>query len=802
MSALFFDMNRICGRNRCRLPGISGALLCIALYLLAPASGSAGAAPAENGQQTIDGLNLLTLTRTEGNRGIDVTDINDFAYIRYPGMGLLAGDIINTDTARAELALPGNGGKLLVSPRTTAEIGGAPGVMFLLLEAGTVRVDTSGPDTLRGEHTIETDVSVAEFDSANLIVERSIGASHTVQVFAGAVRVYNKLTEEMFVVDPGCQFDLFGLESSIAPIASAAREGIMCDATGRAIAPPPEEKLAAGVPVPMRFTGENIAVPAAAAAVAAAPLVPAAPPPSPAPTVDEIAQTPEETAVDASEPDEEEIIAEEPESSAAEVGEPESEKNNYFYVGAEVETGYQAGIYGIIGAKVGVRLGDIFQLGLIFPIAFRTNPLDPNTWVTYVGTHDWSFGEGSVFPAEDIGRDILNKIDYLHFGNINSIWGVYVGDLTGGESIGSGYIVNDYENALDLPLARRVGGIAALDFSFFTLKLLVDELALPRFAALYTQLITGPIAFGLGVYGNWHLQEPISIARQDTIDVASIGVGIVSFDISILIRKDKPDSGRLFVETAAFVPFSVGPNVFDVLSLLRTDGQPWINNYLLGTGFEFDIVTNNFSGKVRAAAYNWGGIATPLLYDATFDRRSLSWATLIYNQIRQVISITSLAGIPFPTNRNHELFLGPYIELNFGNQDKSFVFGFEYLAPIRLLPSLEFGDDDVFGIYVIYEPGFASGLFLEAYYDRRGFFSTLTNPAGSLEENIANLLDGLSNYGVNVGYQFAQGYRVSAGIGAATQRNDLGYILHTPTGVPITEFSIRLNAVVTPHFFF
>ncbi len=802
MSALFFDMNRICGRNRCRLPGISGVLLCIALYLLAPAGGSAGAAPAENGQQTVDGLNLLTLTRTEGNRGIDVTDINDFAYIRYPGMGLLAGDIINTRTARAELALPGNSGKLLVAPRTTAEIGGTPGVMFLLLEAGMVRFDTSGPDTLRGEHTIETDVSVAEFDSANLIVERSIGASHTVQVFAGTVRVYNKLTEEMFVVDPGCQFDLFGLESSIAPIASAAREGIVCDtATGRAIAPPPAA-LAAEIPEPMHFTGENFA----AAAVAAAPLVPTLPPAAPAPQVappappaiDDVAQAPEDTAVDENEAEEEESIAEEPEIDA----EQDSEKNNYFYVGAEVETGYQEGIYGIIGAKVGVRLGDTLQLGLIFPVTFRTNPLDPNTWVTYAGSHDWNFGAESALPGEDIARDIVNKIDYLHFGNIDSVWGVYVGDLTGGESIGSGYIVNDYENALDLPLARRVGGIAALDFSFFTLKLLVDELVRPRFAALYTQLISGPIAFGLGVYGNWNLQELIGNARQETIDVTSIGVGIVSFDIAILIRRDDPSSGRLFVETAAFVPFSVGPNVFDVLSLLRTDGQPWINNYLLGAGFEFDVFTDNFSGKVRAAAYNWGGIATPLLYDATFDRRSVSWATLIYNQIRQVISITSLAGIPFPTNRNHELFLGPYIELNFGNQDRSFVLGFEYLAPIRLLPSLEFGNDDVLGIHVVYEPGFGNGLFLEVYYDRRGLFSTLTNATGSFEENIANLLDGFSNYGVNVGYQFAQGYRVSAGIGAAAQRDDLGFIINTPAGVPVTEFSIRLNAVVTPHFFF
>ena len=715
---------------------------------------------------------VLTLVATDGVENVQVIDDREFEYVRYPGMAIFNNDTIITENNRAEFTFGSGTGRILIGRFSEVDANALtpsindPVKGLLILNKGAIRASkqTGGGDYIE----ITTDASLTTFNDADVIIERTVSDSHSVQVYRGSARVVNTLTDEVYTIPAGCQFNLFGLDVTISAIlAPNINPEQPCGERNirGAIRSAPQDRSA---PI-VATLGDNYTsyIPSIMRYL----------------TIDE-----PQVVEDSPEPEvEQEIIVEIHEDIEEEVAEPEPVMDiNYIFLGLLAESGYYNDeLYGMLAARVGVHIEDTFALGLLLPVTFQFDPFDPNTWSRYAGTHEWSFGTESSDAPQDIIRDILTKFGYIRFGNREKTnWEIYIGGLAD-VGIGRGAIVQNYGNTLDEPIVRRVGADAIFMAPVVEFELFIDDFIEPSLAATRLQFNFPVNSTGIGLYANWDIERLLRAEQRDAINESTLAIAILTLDTSFIFGDPDGTAVEIFSDNALFLPVTFNPLTLDFSSLTRSDGEEWINNYIFSLGVDVNAPVVGF----EFGLYSWAGIAMPFVYDAAHERNGRQFANRVYSQATPGVSLSSV----------EDIFIGPHAELSFDIDSALLTISIRYLAPIQIIPAFEYGTSDLAGIHVDIGNEKTAGFFASLFFERQGVVSTATQSgiyAGS------SLFDGYSNYGAAIGYNFDETVVVAIRIGTTTERDDSGAIIFNDNGVANTSLLFAINLFVAPRIYF
>ena len=714
----------------------------------------------------------LLLQYSENNRGVRITDSQQYEYIRYPGIAVRPGDTLSTTSNRVELSYENISGiiKLDLNSRMQAlnstNTGRAIPIPLELL-SGELRLTLA-----RDSQPLQINTGLTEIVSSgtDLIVEYQPRQSHTVTVYGGSATITNKITSEQSIIAAGCRFNFYGLDNYITAIEDPIGSGV--DPSCELSVPPQQltELFSDEIEDQMRHaSGDEEAI--------LTTLLDAT-----NNEADEINNEEDETIDEEDEiNDEEDEIIEENEEAVTEI----ERTDTYFYVGLDGGImSYEQRLTATTGAMAGFE-SPLFGIGIYVPLQYAINPFDPNTWYQYRGSHNWSFGGGSD-PVGDVIRDIITKIEYLRLslGDESLKFRMNVGALEQ-VTLGHGTLMHNYTNALDMPLQYNVG--AQLDFAspFLNITLFTDDVSRARFFGGRSQLLLGALSIGFDLIVDWGLAETLN--ASNLLDGAqpsdNLTAAIVSLDIGMNIGGEQPDAA-IFLQSAFFLPGTLSPFQFNLQNLLRQDGIPFINHFLFALGASVELP----SGTLLAALYSWGGIADPFIFDNTYERTRVDLA----RNIHTALTNSTDSGL---TNIN----IGAGVVLDFELIKDLLQIEATYLLPVRILSPLQlYGSDDRFGASLIFSGELLPGFEIGAHYNRKGFMNTIL---GINSYGGASLLDGNSTIGAFINFTLEDFLTIGGFFSSSTLRQANGEPQFTSANRANSQFTFGATVRFHPRFY-
>lgn len=732
----------------------------------------------------------ITISATVIDESIAINDINNYTYNWYVGMVLRDGDVLQSGQNRIELQYPVNSGFIIIDTESSIEVGeniytANAGYYYysLMIQQGALRALLVNP---HAQNTIlQTNVTyITTAVGADVYIERTPSESHTVRVYTGYAHVYNLLTKETFLVPAGCEYNFFAIDTPVKQfqIIRSIREN---------------ESVAQNVNNACNTLNENVAL--------------------------EFLDT-NQNRIDFSSPfsrtvrellkselhaqfgSAENVSASARDSSAdvrddstdardisADSGISENDSttdtkrtiqitDQYFYVGFDGSIGFNdLALYGVTGIRFGYVTNN-FSIGLLLPISFQFNPFDPNTWFTYRGTHEWNFGVGSGDVAQDIAQDIVSKFEYIRIGEPDSTLFILFGaidDIT----FSTGALIKNYSNALDSPFVRQVGAYLNVDTDIGGVELFTNDVTRARFFGARGFLSIGDLDIGLSAISDWGLINFIDDTSVATLAVQQIALGILGFDIGLNISGGDEDSRiSMVLSAAATLPLTIEPTATYLFALFRTDGLPWINNFLLS----FDVSNSIKNITFNIGAHSWGGFIRPYLFNNNYDRHRANLANDVSNYL-----------LTREIDRN--IYVGPYVGMRITNPAETIVFEFDAFVPVAIAPIFNLGGDDVFQVRFKILEQKGEGFYTDLFLLREGLIHTLTQTG---DYQGSTLLDSNTLYGLRIGYLFINLIDVSAFITTTAVRDNAGNIVLGSGNRTETNLTFGLNVIVEPKFYF
>ena len=277
-----------------------------------------------------------------------------------------------------------------------------------------------------------------------------------------------------------------------------------------------------------------------------------------------------------------------------------------------------------------IPLGKL-RLGLYLPIIYQGEIFDLNNWYMPRGNNEWSFGSDQDWSGEplvafkDVLNDLLLKIRFIGYGTKRDTVFLNVGSMNS-ITLGHGLIMNDYTNNSDFPVVRRIGVDAGLNFDYFGLEVLANDLIVPEIfgGRIYVRPFGAKFPLSLGVSGVADI-NPRSIAADDAEPNPVIVSGGIDLDYPVIT------TGFLnllvYADAAALVPYfpesvvlGTAPNTKTIEQGFQTETVLTAENELKNFGAAAGVMGNVaiFDWKLEARYFN--GTFRPGYFDKTYDR--------------------------------------------------------------------------------------------------------------------------------------------------------------------------------------
>ena len=720
----------------------------------------------------------LILQHSDLSVGIEVVDRSGFEFLRYPGMAIRPGDTLATTGTRTEIGYNNIFGVMRLGEDATIRVLAPLDTSSNLLEPTQIElVEGEARLTLARDSQplkIHTELTEITSSGVDLVVDYRPRLRHTVEVYGGTATITNKLTEETVIVANGCRYNFYGLEDYLNPIEEigVASSGISC-----ALPSVPDtfttifsEEIADN----MRIVSEDeqaildtlIDVSGEEGELAQA-------------TEDSIED--EDAAAAAAAAAAAEAAAAKAAAEEAAAAHAAERTDTFFYVGGEAALmSYEERAAAITGAIFGFE-SPFFGVGIAVPLHYAINPFDPATWYNYRGSHNWSFG-GGLDPIGDVARDILTKIEYLHFNIPDNILVGQIGSIQD-VTFGRGALLRNYSNALDLPLQYNVGlftqfKVPLLEITFFT-----DDLSRARFFGSRFELQLGILGVGLEFISDWGINEVLTGGGQTVIGTDLAALTVLSSDIYFGENTDTDTFLGWHAVLALFLANKTGSFQFNFASLNRHDGIPFINNILLGVG----NVTAIGTGAVNFGLYGWAGIAEPLIFTREYERRRFEIA-------QRVSTVLNDPG----NNDIEEFHIALYAGIEFDIVEEILELELGYLFPTRLsLPIAPLSTKDYFNASLKLDIDLLEGFTVDVGVSRKGFMNTILS---RFSYTGASLFDANSSIHIGSTLQIEDFLTLGVLFSSSTVRQASGEPRYT-NGVPQTAFVFNFSVRFHPRFY-